>query len=103
MDRIHFASWPASASDIKPGVASVAVVPNPTIGDAWVIVSDAANTTAAISVTDITGKVVYSAEQAVKGTQARILIPAAYIAAKGIYLIQTVTGNQKNTQKLVVY
>ena len=103
MDRIHFASWPASASDIKPGVASVAVVPNPTVGDAWVIVSDATNTTATITVTDITGKVVYSAEQAVKGTQARILIPAAHIAAKGIYLIQTVTGSQMNTQKLVVY
>jgi hypothetical protein len=103
MDRIHFSPWPAEVSMVQSGNASVKVVPNPTMGDAYVVVNDAANTDAEISVSDITGKVVYSTKEAIKGSQARILIPASAVSVKGIYLIQTLTGSQVNTQKLVVY
>jgi hypothetical protein len=103
MDRIHFSPWPAEVSSINAGATSVTIVPNPTMGDAYVVVNDAANTTVQLSVSDITGKVVYTTSQAIRGTQARIVIPASATTAKGIYLVQTLTGHQVNTQKLVVY
>jgi hypothetical protein len=103
MDRIHVSQWVAEASDIDMGKTSVAIVPNPTHGDALVIVNDAANTHVDITVMDITGKVVYTATAPIKGTQARITIPAAAITASGMYLVHTLTGNQTSTQKLVVY
>ncbi len=103
LDRVHFSPWPAEVSNIKAGTTSVTLVPNPTAGDAYVVVNDAANTTAQIVVSDITGKVVYNASELLRGSQARIMIPASVIAVKGVYLVQTHTGNQVNTQKLVVY
>ncbi len=103
IDRIHVAQWPAEASNINMSKTSVSVVPNPTHGDAFVIVNDASNTRVQMTVSDITGKVVYTASEPIKGTQARIMIPASAISVSGMYLVQTMTGNQVNTQKLVVY
>jgi hypothetical protein len=85
------------------GNAKVAVVPNPTNGDAYVIVKDANNEQAQIVVSDVTGKAVYSTKQQVIGAQTRILIPQSAISVKGLYLVQVITGNQTSTQKLVVY
>jgi hypothetical protein len=103
MDRINFSRNPAEASNLNMGATDVAVVPNPTSGSAWVVVKDADNTEANIVVTDITGKVVYRATSAIKGNEARIEIPAEVLAVKGVYLVQTATGNQVHTNKLVVY
>ncbi len=103
MDRVHFSPWPAEASNIQMGTATVSIVPNPTHGDAFVIVKDADHAVAKVTVSDITGKVVYTTEAQIKGTNARILIPASAITVQGIYLVQTLTGSQVNTQKLVVY
>ncbi len=103
MDRVNVSPWGAEASNLSPDKTSVSIVPNPTRGDAYVIVKDAFNTRAQITVTDITGKVVYITTQQIAGTQARIVIPASVISVSGMYLVQTLTGNQVNTQKLVVY
>jgi hypothetical protein len=103
MDRIHFSPWPAEASIIKAGTTSVTIVPNPTMGDAFVIVNDVANTNVQLSVSDITGKVVFTTSEYIRSAQGRITIPASAIAVKGVYLVHTQTGNQTNTQKLVVY
>jgi hypothetical protein len=103
MDRISFSNTPASVAAQQMSSIDVAVVPNPTSGNAYVLVKDADNATAHISVMDITGKVVYTASQQISGNKAQIEIPQSVIAVKGMYLVQTVTGNQSNTQKLVVY
>lgn len=103
MDRLHFSSFPASVSSYKMGDAKVAVVPNPTNGDAYVIVKDVTNDQAQIVVSDVTGKAVYTTKQQVYGSEARILIPQSAISVKGLYLVQVTTGNQTSTQKLVVY
>jgi hypothetical protein len=103
MDRLNFSPYPAEASEVMNGNIDVAVVPNPTQGGAFVIIKDAGNTTAHVTVTDITGKAVYSTEQSVSNSQAAVEIPQSAISVKGIYLIQTTTGSQVNTQKLVVY
>jgi hypothetical protein len=103
MDRITFSRAPAEASNIKMGATDVVVIPNPTTGNTYVIVRDADNTSAQVVVTDITGKAVFSTSAQIYGKEARIEIPHAVIAVKGVYLVQTITGNQVNTQKLVSY
>ncbi len=103
MDNITFSHYPAEASNLNMGKIDVAILPNPTHGDALVVVKDADNTTAHITVSDITGKVVFTIAQAVVNGEAEVKIPHEAVATQGMYLVQTVTGNQVNTQKLVVY
>jgi len=103
MDRIYFSQWPAVVGDVHLGNIDVKVVPNPTSGDAYVVIKDADNTSAKIIVSDITGKQVYTASQQISGKQISIEIPHEAISVKGVYMVQTITGNQSQTQKLVVY
>ncbi|MCW3123881.1 MAG: C-terminal target protein [Flavipsychrobacter sp.] len=103
MDRIYFSQWPAAVDNTQMNAMDVKVVPNPTSGDAYVMIKDAGNTTATIVVSDITGKQVYTVSQQISGSSANIQIPREAISVKGIYMVQTVTGNQTRTQKLVVY
>jgi hypothetical protein len=102
MDRIGFAQWPAYVNNLQMGNVDVALVPNPTSGDAFVVVKDADNTEAQVIVTDVTGKVVFKTSAQVSSNQARIPIPQSAISIPGLYIVQTVTGNQTHTQKLVV-
>jgi hypothetical protein len=103
LDRINFSAIPATVNTIMKENLDVAVVPNPTSGDAYVIVRDADYATAKIVIMDITGKTVYTVSQQLTGKETSIEIPHAMISVKGMYMVQTVTGNQVNTQKLVVY
>jgi hypothetical protein len=103
MDRIMFSRTPAEATNIKLGATDVAVVPNPTHGNAYVMISDVNNTSANVVVTDITGKVVFSTSAQLSSNLARVEIPQSAIAVKGVYMVQTITGSQVNTQKLVSY
>jgi len=100
MDRINFSTTPASVSNIKPNNTGITTAPNPTSGDAYVIITSGSGT-AQIAVSDITGKTVYTTTQQINGTT-RVLIPHAAIAVSGVYMIQTTTGGQVNTCKLVV-
>jgi hypothetical protein len=103
MDRISIAPWPAEVTDVMMGNQNVKVLPNPTSGDAYVVVKAENNSKVEIVVSDITGKVVYTTNELIKGGGSRILIPSNAIATKGLYIVQTTTGAQVNTQKLVVY
>jgi hypothetical protein len=102
MDELTFSPWTAGVGNLKMGSIDVAVVPNPTSGDAYVIVKDADNASANISVTDITGKVIYTVTQQLSGNQAQILIPRSAISVSGMYLVHVTTGSQVRTEKLVV-
>lgn len=103
MDRITFSRNPAELTGVDMSKTHVAIVPNPTNGNAYVYVKDAANTDAKIVVTDVTGKVVYTTHAQLSVNETRIEIPQTAISATGMYLVQTITGSQVNTQKLVVY
>ena len=103
IDRINFSQWPASISNYMTNHLDIVVLPNPTNGNAYVIVKDANNTSAKVIVSDIAGKVIYSATEQITNNETRIEIPESAIAVKGIYMVQTITGNQSKTQKLVVY
>ena len=103
IDRINFSTLPAGVNNVQLNSIDVAVVPNPTSVDAYVVIKDNSNTTAQITVTDVTGKVVYTVSQQVIGGEAHILIPHNAIAVAGMYLVQATTGTQSQTKKLVVY
>ena len=103
IDHINFSTEPASVTAVNMSATDIAVVPNPTNGDAYVVVKDANNLTAQIIVTDVTGKVVYTTAQQIAGNEAHILIPHSAITIPGMYLVQTTTGSQSVTKKLVVY
>lgn len=102
MDRITFSPYPAGIDDLKLANGEVAVMPNPTSGNAYVVVKDANAGSATISVTDITGKVVYTANQPLSANQTMIEIPKNAISVSGMYLVHVVTGSNVNTVKLVV-
>ncbi len=102
MDRITFSPYPAGVNDLNLGNLDVAVMPNPTTGNAFVIVKDAGTGSANISVSDITGKVVYTTTQTLEPTQTMVEIPHNAITVSGMYLVHVVTGNQVRTVKLVV-
>ena len=103
IDRISFSRYPASVANVQLGDLDVAVAPNPTNGNAFVVIRDVDNAIANIVVSDISGRVVYTASQQLSGKEAHIEIPQSALTAKGIYMVQTTTGSQSRTQKLVVY
>jgi Pregnancy-associated plasma protein-A/Secretion system C-terminal sorting domain len=102
MDRISISPWAAGTAPVKMGNNDMVVSPNPTKGNAYVLINDAINTTAKIIVTDITGKVVYTTTQDLNGSTTRVEIPQNSISVSGMYIVQVVTGSQVHTQKLVV-
>jgi hypothetical protein len=102
LDRVQIAPWAVDVNDPTMGNVDVKIMPYPTSGDAYVVVKDAYAAQADIVITDITGKAVYKTTEAIKGNVARVIIPQQVIATPGIYLVQTITGSQVNTQKLVV-
>ncbi len=85
LDNVKVTSWPVGVGNVSLKDAAIAVVPNPTSGDAYVVLKDADNTVAHIIVTDITGKVVYTTSQQVTGNEAYIQIPHSAISVKGMY------------------
>jgi len=103
LDRLSFSQYPTEVAALLQQNAQVVVAPNPTNNGATVIVNNATSTQAKIVVTDVTGKVVFTTEQMIIGNNNVIEIPQAAIATKGMYMVQTITGSQSNTQKLIVY
>jgi len=103
LDRVGISAWGVNVSDVGMAANDVRIVPNPTHGDAWVVIKDAAATHADVYVTDVTGKMVYTTDVTLSSGTAKVTIPADAIRTSGVYFVQTVTGSQKNTKKLVVY
>lgn len=103
MDRLNFSNDPLGLNTLLTSNNHIAVAPNPTNGDAFVVISATQNTSAQISVTDISGRVVYSTETELTGQISRIMIPKELISVKGIYLVHVVAGADSKTEKLVVY
>jgi len=103
MDRLLFSPFTAEVSLIKQDNSDIVIAPNPTSGNAYVIVKNVDNSVAHIAVTDIAGRSVYTTSQQLSGSETRVEIPSSVLSVKGIYMVQTRTGNQNSTQKLVVY
>lgn len=103
MDNVYFSPIPADVTSVNMKNLDIAIIPNPTSNDAYVVVKDASNGNANVIVTDVTGKVVYTTSEVIAGGEAHILIPQSVITVKGLYMVQVSTGSQTQTKKLVVY
>lgn len=91
---------------VKNGVIAdlgMSVMPNPTSGAATLQFNGGDNSRADITVTDVTGKVVYQTSVVRSSVITKVQIPASALTAKGMYLVQVVTNGATQTQKLVAY
>jgi Pregnancy-associated plasma protein-A len=102
MDRMTFSPYPAGVGELHLGSADIAVAPNPTSGDAYVIAKDPGNSLVKIVVTDVTCKTVYTVDGQVASNEAQFLIPRRAISVPGLYFVHVVTGHQVYTKKLSV-
>lgn len=102
IDRINIGTYPAGVNNVLLDEKGIAVVPNPTNGNAKLQIKSGKGI-AQIQVTDITGKAVYRTQHALGGIFTEVEIPASDIAAKGIYLVQVYSEDKMYTEKLVVY
>lgn len=102
IDRINVSSFPAGVNTLVGGDNNIAVAPNPTTKEAYVVVRGSMGAQSVVTVTDITGKVVYRTEQVLSSNLSRVEIPASAIEAKGIYIVNIIAGTQTKTEKLVV-
>ncbi len=101
IDRLNISNNPLGINTLVSEEAKVAVVPNPTSGNAHVVVQSAQEELVKVQVVDITGKLVYETQAPSTGSITRIEIPASAISVKGIYMVKTISGAQIYTQKLV--
>lgn len=103
IDRINVNPYTAGVNTLLDDAQTFALAPNPTTGNAYLIIKGYANTNAQVQVTDITGKVVFNTQQNLVDKVNRIEIPASAIAVKGMYLVHVTCGAQQHTEKLVTY
>lgn len=102
LDRVFISPWAVNVNDVAMNDITIKVLPNPTNGDAWVIVKDAFSNAVSVTVTDIAGRVVYRVSEVLPGNIGQIRIPSEAIANSGMYLVHTISGSQVSTQKLIV-
>lgn len=103
MDRLHFSNAPAGVDAVKVNETGFSLAPNPTNGGATVVLKGRVDD-AQLTVTDVTGKVVYRATDVQKtALYTTFEIPAQAVQAKGIYFVRVGQGSAAHTEKLVVY
>jgi hypothetical protein len=103
IDRININPYPVGINTLVGQGQNIAVAPNPTSSNAFVVVrnTETGASDIAVTVSDMTGKVVYRTKEVLQGTIGRIEIPASAIAVKGVYMVQVVCGKETRTEKLV--
>lgn len=102
IDRISISNNPLGIAGEVANEQGMIVAPNPTSGSATVTIAGGQGE-AVLTVTDVTGKVVYKTSKQLSAQGTQVEIPASKIPVKGIYLIQVVSNGHAQTQKLVVY
>ena len=103
IDRIHFSAFPAGINETNVVKTGFSLVPNPTRGGATASIKGSV-AAAVMTVTDVTGKVVYTSTQpTVTTAYTSFEIPAHAVSAKGIYFVRVGQGASSHTEKLVVY
>lgn len=102
MDRLQITNFGTGVNATTLEKEGMTLAPNPTTGASNLYIKGG-NGLAQVRVTDITGKVVYSTQQQLNGNVTMVEIPATAVSVKGLYLVQVVSNNRTNTEKLVVY
>jgi hypothetical protein len=103
VDRINISPFATSVKGLHSNSMNIALAPNPTRTNTTVVISNNINNNAIVTVTDMTGKVVYQTQKVLTSNLDRIEIPETAIAVKGFYMVQVVAGTEAKTEKLVSY
>jgi hypothetical protein len=103
VDRINVSPFATSVKGLHSNSMNIGLAPNPTRTNTAVIISNNLNNNASVTVTDMTGKVVYRTQKVLVSNLDRIEIPETAIAVKGFYMVQVVAGTETKTEKLVSY
>jgi hypothetical protein len=101
-DVVHITlTFPAGISDNSSTVFGVTLTPNPSNGIFNLVIQGVRNTEARITISDLTGKEIYS-EKGTSPTNSltREINMSGY--PKGIYFVKVRTGQQSSTKKLVL-
>lgn len=102
IDRLGISSFGLGVNNVELEQNGMTLAPNPTTGGTNIYIKGG-NGLAQVVVTDVAGKVVYRTQQQLSGNATQIEIPASNISVKGMYLVQVITPNKSQTEKLVVY
>jgi len=102
MDRIQITDMTTGVNAAVLAKEGVTLAPNPTTGSSNLYIKGG-NGIAQVRVTDIAGKVVYATQQQLNGNVTAVEIPSSAVAVKGMYLVQVISDNRTNTEKLIVY
>lgn len=90
-DAVAYVNFPVSVAGVSNAVNGMAIVPNPSGNTAVLQINAAAAQNINVAITDVTGKVVWTANQAVDAGSNEIVLPASQLTS-GIYMIN-VDGN----------
>lgn len=101
IDRIHVSNNPLGVDDQTLTARGMVLAPNPTTAGSTVLLKNATGDVN-VTVSDITGKVVYHTTAQGTGSLTSIEIPASVVAVKGIYIVQVASSGLTQTEKLVV-
>jgi endonuclease I len=105
-DMTYIANPGSTPCMVTPGfeetnVETFSVYPNPTSGDFGINISLKENENILVRISDVAGKTVYERNENLKAGNNRLMISSTRLS-KGIYMLQLVTENSVNTQKIVI-
>ncbi len=101
MDRLHISNNPVGVNEEVIAKAGFSLAPNPTNGATSIMLKNAGGKVE-VTISDITGKVVYKTTAQGNGNFTKIEVPANAISVRGMYLVQVNSNGVNQTQKLVV-
>lgn len=105
-DMTYIANPGVNPCSVTPGfeetnIETFSVYPNPTAGDFGINISLKENENILVRISDVAGKTVYERNENLKAGNNRLMISSNRLS-KGIYMLQLVTENSVNTQKIVI-
>ncbi|MGE3825816.1 MAG: endonuclease [Bacteroidia bacterium] len=105
-DMTYIANPGVNPCSVTPGfeetnVETFSVYPNPTAGEFGVNISLKENETVTVRISDVAGKTVYERNENLKAGNNRLMISSSRLS-KGIYMLQLLSENTINTQKIVI-
>ena len=101
MDRLFVSNNTLGVNEEAIAAKGFTLAPNPTTGATSIMLKNAGGQVE-ITVSDITGKVVYKTSAQGNGNFTKIEVPANAISVRGMYLVQVNNNGVHQTQKLVV-
>ena len=104
IDHFNFSLHPESIVLTERMTEGITLTPNPSHGDCTVNIKAQSRIGAvAITVTDISGRIIFVSNNDCDYSQCQIQLPSDVFKEKGLYLIHITTNNMKQIEKLTIY